>query len=572
MAFEIFGYSEEDVDAGFNVLSTISPEYRNKAKEYFIKVLRGDRLDEPLREYLAIKKDGRTIPINIYASVIQKDGLVAGIRGIIIDITEQKKLEEELQRSRNRYQSLVSNVPGVVYRCLLDSDWTMLYLNDDIKAITGYPASDFIRNAVRTYASIIHPDDSAYIERSVNEAVRADETFGIEYRIITRNGDTRWVYENGRAAVDGYEDTRVLDGIIIDITDKKEAEEKVKNDQAFIKTLLETSPAFFVAIGENGIILKMNTALLKALEYREEDLIGKEYLTTIVPEEEHDYLRAILSRIMNTEETTTNLNHIISRTGNRLLVEWHGRRASSEEMAPNFIVSVGIDITGRVLAEDALREANRRLNLLSSITRHDILNKIMTIKGYLEVAEDIEKDRSLSEYIDYIKNAAHAIEKQIEFSRHYEQLGVHEPEWTQISTLIEELDDSELPINCDCDSIRIHADPMIGKVFLNLYDNAIRYAEGATGISVRCMETEAGLLITWEDDGPGIPYDQKEKIFERGYGRHTGFGLFLIREILDITGITISETGVPGEGARFEILVPKERFQYPPEVDKGNRD
>ncbi len=500
------------------------------------------------------------------------EGNVTGAIESIRDITDRKQLEEELQRSRNRYRSLVSNVPGVVYRCLLDSDWTMLYLNADIEKITGYPGTDFIQNAVRTYASIIHPDDIAYVERSINEAVRANEPWEIEYRIRTRNGDIRWVYENGRAAIDGDGDTQVLDGIIIDITDKKEVEEMVKSEQAFTKTLLETSPAFFVAIGLDGAVLKMNNALLEALEYEEEDLIGKDYLTAIVPEEEHGYLADIFSQIMNNGESTINQNHIISRTGRRILVEWHGRRASSGGMAPDFIVGVGIDITGRIQAEDSLREANRKLSLLSSITRHDIMNKIMTIKGYLEVAEDIEKDRELEEYLEQLKNAADAIEKQIEFTRQYDQIAINEPEWISLSDLLDEIDDPLLPITAVCDPVLIYVEPMMGKVFTNLYDNTLRHAEGATGITIRCLETDAGLLISWEDDGPGIPYDQKEKIFESGFGRHTGFGLFLVREILDITGITISETGVPGEGARFEILVPKGGFCMNPSMEERDLD
>ncbi len=572
MAFEMFGYSQGEVDAGLNVLSTLSPEFRDKARENFLKVVRGEELDEPIREYLAIRKDGRTFPINIYSSLILKDGVIAGIRGIIIDITEQKKLEEELQRSRNSYRSLVLNVPGVVYSCLLDSDRTMVYLNDDIEEITGYTSSDFIRNAVRTYASIIHPDESAYVERSINEAFMADESWGIEYRINTRNGDTRWVYENGRAAIDGEGETRVLDGIIIDITDKKEAEEKIKTEQEFIKTLLDTSPAFFVAIGEDGTILKVNAALLEAVEYREEDLIGKDYLTALVPEEEHGYLSDIFSQIMNNGESTTNQNHIVSRTGKEILVEWHGREASSCEMAPGFIVGVGIDITGKIQAEDSLREANRKLNLLSSITRHDILNKIMTIKGYLAVVGEKESDEELAEYLEQLKNAADAIERQIEFTRQYDQIAINEPEWISLSGLLEEIDDSLLPITAICDPMLIYAEPMIGKVFMNLYDNALRHAEGATGITVRCQETGAGLLITWEDNGPGIPYDQKEKIFESGVGRHTGFGLFLVSEILDITGIAISETGMPGVGARFEIQVPKGGFRIQSSEEKRISD
>jgi len=123
--------------------------------------------------------------------------------------------------------------------------------------------------------------------------------------------------------------------------------------------------------------------------------------------------------------------------------------------------------------------------------------------------------------------------------------------------MIEENEDPRLPIRYDCPEVSIYADPMIEKVFSNLMDNTIRHAEGATGVRVRCSKSGSGLMITWEDDGPGVPDDQKERIFERGFGRNTGLGLFLAREILGITGIAIAETGVYGEGARFEMLVPE---------------
>ena len=98
---------------------------------------------------------------------------------------------------------------------------------------------------------------------------------------------------------------------------------------------------------------------------------------------------------------------------------------------------------------------------------------------------------------------------------------------------------------------------MVERVFLNLMDNTIRHAEGATFVRIGCSKVGSCLLILWEDDGSGVPEDLKERIFERGYGKNNGFGLFLAREILGITGIEITEKGVAGEGARFEILVPE---------------
>ena len=113
------------------------------------------------------------------------------------------------------------------------------------------------------------------------------------------------------------------------------------------------------------------------------------------------------------------------------------------------------------------------------------------------------------------------------------------------------------------------ADPMIVKVFFNLVDNAVRHGGKITTIRFSVEERNGDHVIVCEDDGVGIPAEEKEKIFERGFGKNTGLGLYLSREILDITGITIRETGGPGKGARFEMTVPKGVYRINRDIDKS---
>ena len=221
----------------------------------------------------------------------------------------------------------------------------------------------------------------------------------------------------------------------------------------------------------------------------------------------------------------------------------------------NFIVFT--DITGRKQAEDAFIMANKKLQILSGITRHDILNQIMVMLGYLELAAERGVDETQTQYLGKVIGAAEAIQHQIEFTRTYESLGVEEPMWLKLSEVISQIRKGALPIQYDCGGCQVLADPMLVSVFSNLMDNTIRHAEGASVVLVRCKEQNGDLLIYWEDDGTGVPDDQKKRIFERGVGKNTGLGLFLSREILAITGITIKETGVYGKGARFEMTVPK---------------
>ena len=126
--------------------------------------------------------------------------------------------------------SLVANIPGAVYRCACDADWTMQWLSDEIEVISGYPASEFIENSVRTFASLIHPDDRDQVERSVMDAVAAGRPFTLEYRVVRRDGEERWVLERGQSQ-DAGDGRRWLDGAIFDITARRAAEQALREHE-----------------------------------------------------------------------------------------------------------------------------------------------------------------------------------------------------------------------------------------------------------------------------------------------------------------------------------------------------
>jgi PAS domain S-box-containing protein len=220
------------------------------------------------------------------------------------------------------------------------------------------------------------------------------------------------------------------------------------------------------------------------------------------------------------------------------------------------------DITDRKRAEDAIRQANRQLNLMTSITRHDINNKISIITGYLAVAKKKFTDPTLADYFGKMESAIKAIQTQIEFTRVYHDLGTREPQWEELGKVLSK---SHVPpnvfLNAEIAGIEVYADPMLEKVFFNLLDNSIRHGQHVTEIRVSSCQSPEGLKIFWEDNGIGIVPEEKEKIFERGFGRNTGLGMFLAREILSLTGISIRETGTEGKGARFEIIVPPGKFR-----------
>jgi PAS domain S-box-containing protein len=222
---------------------------------------------------------------------------------------------------------------------------------------------------------------------------------------------------------------------------------------------------------------------------------------------------------------------------------------------------VGRDITRRKEVELALQKSKEKLNLLSEITRHDILNQLNILYALCDFCEMTRNGTpSPIQCIDDIRKCVNIIHQSISFTRDYQMLGNNAPVWQNIEKIsrVSAIDNlpGQIVLSIHTGMYEIFADPMLMLVFYNLYDNAKKYGEKISAISVSFKEEHDYGVLVIEDNGTGIPPEMKEEIFQKGVGKNTGFGLFLAREILSITDATIQERGVFGQGARFEIIVP----------------
>jgi PAS domain S-box-containing protein len=225
------------------------------------------------------------------------------------------------------------------------------------------------------------------------------------------------------------------------------------------------------------------------------------------------------------------------------------------------------DITRRKKAEIALEEANKKLNLMASITRHDILNQITALNCYIELNATEATTPEQKGYLEKEKKIIDVIQAQIGFTREYQNLGVELPQWQDvrsvIARVIPQVDPGTAQIIVQVPACEIYADPMFEKVFNNLMSNAILYGKTLTRITITGKQDGRDFLITCEDDGVGISREDKDQLFTRGFGKQTGLGLFLSREILAITGLSIKENSEPDQGARFVIRVPGGSWRRP---------
>ncbi len=215
---------------------------------------------------------------------------------IVFRTLEVHEAKQRLSDSEERYRSLVQSLPGAVYRCALDAEWTIQFMSDYIETLSGYPLGDFIDNRVRSYASIIYPDDLAMVDRVVREGVAAHAPYSLEYRIVHADATPRWVYERGQAAYGRQGEVLWLDGVITDISERKQAEDALRASEERFHRLFEDVDALAIqGYLVDGTVAYWNRASEKLYGYAAEEALGGNLFDLIIPPAMREEVRAAVS-------------------------------------------------------------------------------------------------------------------------------------------------------------------------------------------------------------------------------------------------------------------------------------
>jgi PAS domain S-box-containing protein len=497
----------------------------------------------------------KTIP------VVLTDGS-SGNATILTDITERKQAEKELWESEQKISSILNDITDVVWS-ISWPDMNVHYISPAAEQVYGRPVEEFTNNP-SLWADIVHPDDKQIFDKAM-EQLKKEGSAVRECRIIRPDGSIVWIHDKSKIIFDEKGTPFRVDGITSDITESKQADMALHESEAFNRGLVENLPEYIIVYESVGKILYVNPATIKAMGYTEEEFIGTSIFSYIAPESRDETTTTMTGR-WETGNSTGYEMDILTKDGLRRSVIVKGTPIQYHN-SPAILLLLN-DITERKLSENALRQVNAQLNLLSSITRHDILNQLLALKGYIKLSREvITKPEKLVEYIKKEQEAADTIEQQITFTRDYKDLGASVPAWQNVNSCIRKamvaLPMRTVNIVLDPADPCVYADPLFQKVFYNLIDNALRYGGNQLKtIRIFSNASDKGLTIVCEDNGMGIVEKDKKRLFTRGFGKNTGLGLFLSREILAITGITITENGIPGNGARFEIMVPKGAYRF----------
>lgn len=334
----------------------------------------------------------------------------------------------------------------------------------------------------------------------------------------------------------------------------------VLSPETAVPEIMKTMPDGLILIDRKGNIVAANESAGSIFSSLKDSPAGKS-AGSLVPDEDCQAIRGAISKkgeISDFEISLPGETDVYISVSGSVVRDINGE--------PSGAVLIIRDISERKASENALRVANNKLSLLSRLTRHDISNLVTALSGNLALLDEKLKDPEERRYFDRLIEITDLIIKQIEFSRSYQDIGSEKPRWMdpeeQISIAKESLMREDVKIRLEIDPVLIYSDPLLEKVFYNLIENAVRHGEKITEIVISTEKQEDGsLILRVKDDGVGIPDDEKEKIFAYGYGKNTGFGLAFAKELLSVTGIEISENGVFGEGASFEIHIPKKAWK-----------
>jgi PAS domain S-box-containing protein len=531
-----------------------------------------------------------------------------GIVGILSDITERIKQEEMLRERETRLRSLMANMPGGIYRCR--ADWTEVLMSDGIEPITGYPAAAFCEDRKVSLSSLMHPEDRDNIHAETAHCIESRAPYAVEYRLIDRGGTIHWVLDQGRPIYDNDGTLLWIDGVLFDITERKQMEGEVHRLQTRMTDAIESIGEAFVLWGADERLVLCNKKYRELFDPDGTLLVPGRSLEEVIrmnvaggrhPESAGDPEGWIQERLRRYRTAAGDSEMKVP--GDRWL------RVIDRRTSEGGIVGIRTDITERKNAELELRAANESLKeamqklasserlatigQVAATVSHELRNPLGAIRNsmalvhQLTAGKQLGVERALERVDRNIERCTAIIAAMLEFT--------HEKEITRTPTAIaawlaEMLASHPMPEGITIERDLRAADEVaidrerFQQAIVGIVDNAVQALQDPAWtppenyprrITVRAESAGPHVRLSIIDNGPGISPDVLPRIFEplfttKGFG--VGLGLPTVRQIVEKHGGTIDVTSAGEGGTTVTVWLPRHGDGQPLATDATGRE
>jgi PAS domain S-box-containing protein len=556
----ILGYDPNEM-VGKHAYDFVHPDDLPTVMEITKKALE-DRVPGKIEARVKRADGGYSLLEGLGKILTDEDGHVTGAVLTSRDTTEQKRMEKALKESEEKYRKLFDEALDAIF--VADAQTGILVdCNRAATELTGRAKSELIGMHQR----FLHPPEETTGEfsRTFKQHRTDKEGIVVEDQIITKNGEIRDVTIKGNQfEVSGK---KMLRGVFRDITESKKISEKAR----FQARLLNAVGQAVIATDIKGNITYWNRAAEQVYGWPEAEVLGRNIVDITPAETSREQASDIMNRLIAGESWS---GEFLARRHDGMIFPAIVTNApiANEKGEIVGIIGVSTEISEQKWMQEVFNEAigkvaelNEKLCVVEGLTRHDVRNKLSALNGRIYLLKKrLGCDENALQQLREMELVSQQILRILEFGKLYAQVGAEEMEDVDVEAHVDEAvtlfsDLKGAQLTNDCSGLKVLADSLLRQLFYNLIDNTLKYGEKTTKIRVHYEEEENQLKLIYGDNGVGIPSNVRKHLFKEGYGKGTGYGLYLVKRICDAYGWKIEETGKEGQGAQFIMTILKKR-------------